>query len=86
MAYLGYQNGCQLFCENWVFRFFFYSNEGNEPPHVHVEKEKGRGKYWIEPAQKEYMYNFSKQDEKKVDDIVEEEQENFKKKWYEFFG
>lgn len=27
------------------FRFFFYSNEGNEPPHVHVEKDKGNGKY-----------------------------------------
>ncbi|MBK7870947.1 MAG: hypothetical protein IPJ74_09790 [Saprospiraceae bacterium] len=32
------------------------------------------------------MYDFSKQDEKKVNGIVKEEQENFKKKWYEFFG
>ncbi len=68
------------------FRFFFYSDEGNEPPHVHVEKGKGRGKYWIEPVEKTYMFNFKKQEEKQVDKIVHQEQETFKKKWYEFFS
>lgn len=29
------------------YRFFFYSNEGTEPPHVHVEKGGGRCKYWL---------------------------------------
>ncbi|MFM9947502.1 MAG: DUF4160 domain-containing protein [Saprospiraceae bacterium] len=30
----------------WLgFRFFFYSNEGNEPPHVHIEKGEALGKY-----------------------------------------
>lgn len=68
------------------FRFFFYSDEGNEPPHVHVEKGSGRGKYWIEPVKKCYMKNFTKQEEKKVGDIVHEEQDNFKRKWYEYFS
>lgn len=68
------------------FRFFFYSDEGNEPPHVHVEKDKGRGKYWLEPKEKAFMLNFKKREEKQVDKIVDEEQETFKKKWYEFFS
>lgn len=68
------------------FRFFFYSDEGNEPPHVHVEKGDGWGKYWIEPVEKEYMRNFNKQEEKKVEEIVEQKQEFFKKKWYEHFS
>lgn len=68
------------------FRFFFYSDEGNEPPHVHVEKGEGRGKYWIEPVKKEYMHDFNRQDEKKADKIVNEKQNDFKRKWYEFFG
>ncbi len=68
------------------FRFFFYSDEGNEPPHLHVEKGEGRGKYWIDPVEKNYMNNFTKQDEKKADKIVEDEQDNFKKKWYDFFS
>ena len=67
-------------------RFFFYSNEGNEPPHVHVEKGEGHGKYWIDPIEKEYMKNFTKKEEKQADKIVHEEQENFKRKWYDYFG
>lgn len=68
------------------FRFFFYSDEGNEPPHVHVEKAEGRGKYWVDPVKKEYMKGFSPKDEKKAGNIVREEQGYFKKKWYEYFS
>ena len=68
------------------FRFFFYSNEGNEPPHVHVEKGEGDGKYWIDPVEESYMRNFKKQEKKQVNQIVHQEQETFKKKWYEFFS
>ncbi len=30
------------------YRFFFYSQEGNEPPHIHVQYGKGVAKYWLE--------------------------------------
>ncbi len=68
------------------FRFFFYSDEGNEPPHIHVEKNDGRGKYWIDPVKKDYMKNFNKQEERRVDRIVEGNQKLFKEKWYEYFS
>lgn len=29
------------------FRFFFFSNEGQEPPHVHVSKGDGVAKVWL---------------------------------------
>ena len=32
------------------FRFFFYSNENDEPVHVHVEKGDAEGKIWLEPT------------------------------------
>ncbi len=68
------------------FRFFFYSNERNEPPHIHVEKGNGYGKYWLEPLERDYMNNFSPRDERKVDEIVQEQKVNFLNKWYEYFG
>lgn len=34
-----------LFIYGW--RIFFYSNEGNEPIHVHAEKGKMECKFWI---------------------------------------
>jgi hypothetical protein len=29
------------------YRFFFYSLDCNEPPHVHVERERATAKFWL---------------------------------------
>lgn len=34
-----------LFIKGW--RFFFYSDEGNEPIHIHCTKAGKRCKYWL---------------------------------------
>ncbi len=34
-----------LYILGW--RFFFYSNEGNEPIHIHAEKSDMECKYWL---------------------------------------
>ncbi|MBU4185049.1 MAG: DUF4160 domain-containing protein [Pseudomonadota bacterium] len=32
------------------FRFHFYSDEGNEPPHIHVATPDGECKFWLDPV------------------------------------
>jgi hypothetical protein len=32
-------------------RFFFYSLENSEPPHIHVESRDATAKYWLEPVE-----------------------------------
>lgn len=32
------------------YRFFFYSGDGGEAPHVHVERDDGVAKFWLEPV------------------------------------
>lgn len=32
------------------FRFHFYSDEGTEPPHIHVRCPDGECKFWLEPV------------------------------------
>jgi uncharacterized protein DUF4160 len=32
------------------YRIFFYSKENDEPPHVHVEHERGTAKFWLAPV------------------------------------
>jgi len=32
------------------FRFHFYSDEGNEPPHIHVDTPEGECKFWLDPV------------------------------------
>ena len=31
------------------FRFHFYSDEGKEPPHIHVAVSDGECKFWLKP-------------------------------------
>jgi hypothetical protein len=33
-----------------AFRFHFYSDEGNEPPHIHVAYGDGEAKLWLYPV------------------------------------
>lgn len=32
-----------------AYRFHFYSDEGNEPAHIHVANADGECKFWLEP-------------------------------------
>ena len=32
------------------YRFFFFSNEGKEPPHIHVESAGKYAKFWLDPV------------------------------------
>ena len=33
------------------YRFYFYSRENDEPPHIHVEHGDKLAKYWLEPVE-----------------------------------
>ncbi len=33
------------------YRFFFFSNEGNESPNIHVQQAERYAKYWLQPLQ-----------------------------------
>jgi hypothetical protein len=68
------------------FRFFFYSNENNEPIHIHVTKGAGDGKVWLEPnITIAYMYGFSSSEEKDIMQLIFAHHEQFKNKWNEYF-
>jgi hypothetical protein len=30
------------------YRFYFYSHESTEPPHIHVDRERFSAKFWLE--------------------------------------
>lgn len=56
------------------WRVFFYSNEENEPIHVHCQKGDAEAKYWIDvdrfEAIEAYAYNLSPADKRTVRKII----------------
>lgn len=68
------------------FVFFFFSNDGSEPMHIHVRKAGGFAKYWIEPIELDFSQGMKVQDIKLAQDFIEEHLELIKLKWNEIHG
>ena len=67
------------------FRFFFYSNEGNEPPHLHVAKDDGELKIWLNSLVIDYSYKFKASEVKIIIKIVRNNQKRFLNDWIKFY-
>ena len=67
------------------FRFFFYSNERQEPPHVHVEKGGGEAKLWLQPVELVYSYGLTPAELRRVRELTFEHQAEFLERWNEHF-
>lgn len=68
------------------FVFFFYSNEGQEPIHVHVRKAGGFAKFWIEPVELDFSQGMKVSDIKLAEELINEHIELIKSKWHEVHG
>jgi len=68
------------------YRFLFFSNEGNEPMHIPVEKAGRSAKLWFIPAVRyEYSYGFTGKEQSEILKIVEDRIETIKTAWDEYF-
>ena len=68
------------------YRFFFFSNEGTEPPHIHVEAAGKYAKFWIKPVVFERSVGFRAHDLAEVRRIIESNVALIEAKWHEHFG
>ena len=67
-------------------RFFFFSNENGEPPHIHVEKAEAVAKFWLHPdVELAWSLRFRGRDIHKLQRMIEEKQEWFLEKWNDYF-
>jgi len=67
------------------FRFFFYSNEGTEPMHVHVEKGDSVAKFWLEPVELANSYGFNATEINEIRKLVSTHRSTFTTAWHEHF-
>lgn len=67
------------------FRFFFFSNEGFEPPHVHVQQGRGLAKFWLDPVRLAKSTQFAAHELTRIEVLVREYEGAFLEAWHEFF-
>jgi len=56
------------------WRLFFYSNEGNEPIHIHAQKGEMECKFWLNTErydiEEAYCYNLGTRDNREIRKII----------------
>ena len=67
------------------YRFYFYSRETGEPPHIHVEWGDKLAKYWLEPLELASFKRFRPHGLTSLREMVEERQDEFLRAWHEYF-
>jgi hypothetical protein len=68
------------------YRFYFYSHEPSEPPHIHVDREDLSAKFWLDPVQLARNFGFRAHELRTIQSIVVERRAEFLEAWNEFFG
>ena len=67
------------------YRFFFYSADRTEPPHVHVERDANRAKFWLNPVRLTRSGRFGSAELQQLERLVMTHEPMFLRAWDEYF-
>jgi len=68
------------------YRFFFYSSDGNEPVHIHVERENMTAKFWLDPIRFQESTGFKRSEILKIQKLVQDHVHILVEAWNEYFN
>lgn len=68
------------------YRFYFYSHEPNEPPHVHVDRDDMSAKFWLDPVELARSVGFKAKELRRITRLVSDHADEFLEAWNEHLG
>jgi hypothetical protein len=68
------------------YRFFFYAEEGTEPPHVHIEAAEKRAKFWMAPIERVWNDGFRSGELKEIENLLQANVDFILEAWNAFFA
>jgi uncharacterized protein DUF4160 len=68
------------------YRFFFWSGDRGEPPHVHVKKGSAEAKVWLDPVRLQTAIDFRDREINAVVRKIDEQRDVFLRAWHDHFG
>jgi Domain of unknown function (DUF4160) len=67
------------------YRFFFYSADQWEPPHIHVTARDGEAKLWLDECRVAASVGFSSRELNEIVAKTRDERETFLEAWHDYF-
>ena len=68
------------------YRFYWFSHEPGEPPHVHVDRDDCSAKFWLDPVGLGRNLGFPAAELRHLRKIVEANQHLLLEAWHGYFG
>lgn len=68
------------------FRFYFFSNEAQEPPHIHIKAAEDQAKFWLTPIALAANYGFAAYELSTIATILHEHHTELLEAWDDYFG
>jgi hypothetical protein len=68
------------------YRFFFYAGDRNEPAHVHVEREKHKAKFWLDPVRLAQSGGFRGHELNRLQQLTQKNRQQLLSSWDEYFN
>jgi hypothetical protein len=65
------------------YRFYFYSQDCAEPPHVHVDKGDKKAKVWLQPLEVAWNRGYNARELNEILDIIREYRAMMLERWNE---
>ncbi len=65
--------------------FFFYSQENNEPPHVHIRRDRSLAKFWLTPVSIAYNRRYPNHEATYLRQLVDQNRDLLLERWNEYF-
>ncbi len=69
----------------WTLPVLLFSNENQEPAHIHVKAGEDEAKFWLQPANLAANHGFRVRDLNELDRLVRENERVFVEAWNEYF-
>ena len=67
------------------YRFFFYSTDRMEPPHIHVERDHDTAKVWLAPIRLSDDGGFTQNEILRIVHIIRQNEQTLLRRWHEYF-
>ncbi|RME50668.1 MAG: DUF4160 domain-containing protein [Caldilineae bacterium] len=68
------------------YHIYFVSFDCNEPPHVHVARERYEAKFWLDPLHVARNYGFSRAELRRIERLLEGHLNQIRRAWDEHCG
>lgn len=73
-------------CVIGPYRFYFFSHEPNEPPHIHIDRDGLSAKFWLEKVSLAGNWGFRENELNRLRELVLKNRTKFLGKWNEYFN